>query len=129
MVYFTSLFPCVLLFVFFVKGLTLDGAWDGVKYLFIPDWQQLKKSEIWIDATTQIVILNLKKNSIFFINICLFKFYSYGLGIGTIIALGSYNKYSNNCYKDTLILAFLNETSYLLSGFVIFSVLGGKITK
>jgi SNF family Na+-dependent transporter len=38
-----------------IKGLTLDGAWDGIRYLFTPDWKQLLKSEVWIDAATQIV--------------------------------------------------------------------------
>lgn len=54
-VYFTSLFPYLLLFVLLIKGLTLDGAWDGIRYLFVPDWKQLKNSEVWIDAATQIV--------------------------------------------------------------------------
>lgn len=104
-VYFTSLFPYILLSVLLVKGLTLEGAWDGIKYLFIPRLDQLKNGEVWIDAVTQI-------------------FFSYGLGVGAVIALGSYNKYSNNCYRDTLILACFNEGTCLLSGFVIFSVLG-----
>ena len=104
-VYFTSLFPYVLLVILLVKGLTLDGAWDGIKYLFIPRLDKLANSEVWIDAVTQI-------------------FFSYGLGVGAVIALGSYNKYRNNCYRDTLILACFNEGTCLLSGFVIFSVLG-----
>jgi solute carrier family 6 GABA transporter-like protein 1 len=104
-VYFTSLFPYVLLFILLVKGLTLDGAWDGIKYLFIPRLELLSNSEVWIDAVTQV-------------------FFSYGLGGATLISLGSYNKYKNNCYRDTLILAAFNEGTCLLSGFVIFSVLG-----
>lgn len=45
-VYFTSLFPYILLSILLVKGLTLDGAWDGIKYLFIPRLDQLKNSEV-----------------------------------------------------------------------------------
>ncbi len=66
--------------ILLVKGLTLDGALNGVKYLFTPDWSLLKSSQVWIDAVTQV-------------------FLSYGLGIGAITGLGSYNKFNNNCYK------------------------------
>ena len=70
----------MLLYILLIRGLTLDGAWDGIKYLFIPNWEKLQNSEIWIEAVTQI-------------------FFSYGLGVGAVIALGSYNKYKNNCYR------------------------------
>ncbi len=79
-VYFTSSFPYLLISILLVRGLTLDGAWDGIKYLFIPDWSLLKSSEVWIDAVTQI-------------------FFSYGLGVGALVALGSYNDYKNNLYR------------------------------
>lgn len=45
-VYFTSLFPYILLIILLIKGLTLDGAWDGIKYLFIPRLDKLKNSEV-----------------------------------------------------------------------------------
>jgi solute carrier family 6 GABA transporter-like protein 1 len=45
-VYFTSLFPYMLLFILLIKGLTLDGAWDGIKYLFIPRLDKLKNAEV-----------------------------------------------------------------------------------
>lgn len=45
-VHFTSTIPFVLLGIILVRGLTLDGAWDGIKFLFIPDWNMLKSSEV-----------------------------------------------------------------------------------
>ncbi|UJR32612.1 hypothetical protein I4U23_020072 [Adineta vaga] len=104
-VYFTSMFPYLLLIILLIRGLTLDGAMDGIKYLFIPDMSKLMTSALWIDAATQI-------------------FFSYGLGLGVLVALGSYNKRHINCYRDTLILTVFNEGTCLLSGFVIFSVIG-----
>ncbi|CAF1447953.1 unnamed protein product [Adineta steineri] len=104
-VYFTSMFPYVLLFILLIRGITLEGAMDGIKYLFIPDLSKLRTSTLWIEAATQI-------------------FFSYGLGLGALVALGSYNKYHKNCYRDTLVLAAFNEGTCLISGFVIFSVIG-----
>lgn len=45
--YFTSIFPFVLMAIILVRGLTLEGAWSGIKYLFIPDWEQLKNSQVF----------------------------------------------------------------------------------
>lgn len=34
--YFSSIFPYVVLFIFLIRGLMLDGAMDGITYMFYP---------------------------------------------------------------------------------------------
>ena len=41
MSYFTAIFPYVMLIILLVRGLTLEGATEGIIYLFKPDFSQL----------------------------------------------------------------------------------------
>jgi len=100
-----AIFPYIILSILCAKALTLDGALDGLKFLFTPDWERLKSSECWIDGGTQI-------------------FFSYGVGIGALLALGSYNKFHHNCYRDAMFVCGVNTFTSFFSATVIFSILG-----
>uniref|UniRef100_A0AAY4CKN2 Transporter n=1 Tax=Denticeps clupeoides TaxID=299321 RepID=A0AAY4CKN2_9TELE len=104
-VYFTALFPYAVLLVLFVHGVSLPGALDGIVYYLKPDWSKLTQAQVWIDAGTQI-------------------FFSYAIGLGALTALGSYNRFNNNCYQDAFVLALINSGTSFFAGFVVFSVLG-----
>ncbi|XP_077579794.1 sodium- and chloride-dependent GABA transporter 3-like [Stigmatopora nigra] len=104
-VYFTATFPYVMMIALLIRGLTLPGAWDGIRFYLSPDPNRLSEPQVWMDAASQI-------------------FYSYAVCTGCLASLGSYNKYNNNCYKDTFALCLLNSATSLVAGFAIFSVLG-----
>ncbi|XP_025086985.1 sodium- and chloride-dependent glycine transporter 1-like isoform X2 [Pomacea canaliculata] len=104
-VYFTATFPYLMLTVLLIRGLTLNGAGIGIEYYLKPDFEKLKEPRVWSDAATQI-------------------FYSLSACSGGLIAMSSFNKFTNNCYRDALIVALLNSATSIYAGFVIFSILG-----
>ncbi|XP_049765624.1 sodium- and chloride-dependent glycine transporter 2-like [Schistocerca cancellata] len=104
-VYFTALFPYVVLVLLFVRGVTLPGASTGILFYLTPDWNRLANAQVWGDAAVQI-------------------FFALSPAWGGLITLASYNKFSNNCYKDSLIVAISNILTSFFAGLVIFSVIG-----
>ena len=45
-VYFTALFPYVILTVLLIRGVTLPGAMDGLKFYLKPDFSRLTDSQV-----------------------------------------------------------------------------------
>ncbi|XP_070207459.1 sodium- and chloride-dependent glycine transporter 2-like isoform X2 [Littorina saxatilis] len=104
-VYFTATFPYLVIVTLLIKGATLDGAIDGVKFFIIPDWSLLSNFQLWIDAAGQM-------------------FFSLGLSMGGIVMFGSYNKFHHPVYRDAVIISTLDMVTSILSGFVIFTTFG-----
>lgn len=104
-IWVTALFPYVILSVLFFRGITLAGAFDGLLFYITPVWSKLLDPKVWVTAGTQV-------------------FFTFGIGFGSVITLGSYNKFHHNFFKDAFILCFVNPATSIFAGSVIFSVLG-----
>lgn len=105
-VYFTALFPYAVLIILLIRGVTLDGHLDGVKFYIVNvDLSKLGEAQVWKDAAVQI-------------------FFSLSTSWGGLIALSSYNRFHNDCLRDSLIVSIGNCLTSFFAGFVIFSFLG-----
>ncbi|KAK1152702.1 sodium-dependent neutral amino acid transporter SLC6A17-like [Acipenser oxyrinchus oxyrinchus] len=105
--YFSSLFPYVVLLCFLVRGLLLRGAVDGIAHMFTPRLEKMLEPQVWREAATQV-------------------FFALGLGFGGVIAFSSYNKQDNNCHFDAALVSIINFVTSVLATLVVFAVLGFK---
>ncbi|XP_020633436.3 sodium-dependent neutral amino acid transporter B(0)AT2 [Pogona vitticeps] len=105
--YFSSLFPYVVLICFLIRGLLLNGSLDGIRHMFTPKLEIMLEPKVWREAATQV-------------------FFALGLGFGGVIAFSSYNKRDNNCHFDAVLVSFINFFTSVLATLVVFAVLGFK---
>ncbi|XP_062548350.1 sodium- and chloride-dependent GABA transporter ine isoform X2 [Armigeres subalbatus] len=103
--YLTATLPFVLIIVFLGRSLTLEGADKGLNYFFRPNWEELGRANVWINAAAQ-------------------NFNSIGIAFGSMISFASYNKYNNNILHDTLAVSFVNGITSLLVGIFAFATIG-----
>ncbi|XP_030639132.1 solute carrier family 6 member 19b [Chanos chanos] len=109
-VYVTSTLPYLVLTIFLIRGLTLKGSVDGIKFLFTPDMNELANPTTWLDAGAQV-------------------FYSFSLAFGGLISFSSYNSIHNNCEQDAVIISVINAFTSVFAATVIYSIIGFRATE
>uniref|UniRef100_A0A915E5U1 Sodium-and chloride-dependent glycine transporter 2 n=1 Tax=Ditylenchus dipsaci TaxID=166011 RepID=A0A915E5U1_9BILA len=104
--YFTATVPYIIIAVLFVRGVTLDGAVNGLNfYLLKPDFSTVWNLSAWRAAATHVS-------------------YSLSIGFGGILSLASYNSREHNCYRDAALITIADAVMSLVGGVAVFSVLG-----
>ncbi|MFO7811121.1 MAG: sodium-dependent transporter [Candidatus Delongbacteria bacterium] len=97
--------PVLLLVVLFIRGITLEGSFEGIAAYLNPDFAALADTDIWMAGISQI-------------------FFSLSLGFGIMIAYASYNDKSQDVFGDAVYTAIADSAIGIFSGFVVFSILG-----
>ncbi|XP_036359291.1 uncharacterized protein LOC115211848 isoform X2 [Octopus sinensis] len=104
-VYLIVIFPYIIMFVLLIRGITVDGHLEGIKFYLTPKWEKLKKVHVWGDAAAQV-------------------FFSLSLCWGGLSTLSSYNKFHNNIFRDAIFVCLGDSLMSLLAGFSVFAVMG-----
>ncbi|HHP7237503.1 sodium-dependent transporter [Longibacter sp.] len=97
------LIPTLLLIVVVALGwtLSLEGAGDGIAFLFNPQWEQLTRPEIWLEALTQ-------------------NAWDTGAGWGLILTYAAYMQSRHGVVTNAFITGIGNNIVSLMAGMIIF---------
>ena len=110
------LVPALLLVVVIsmARTLLLPGSFEGIAYLFTPQWSQLSSANVWLEALTQ-------------------NAWDTGAGWGLILSYASYMSARHSVVKSALITGITNNVVSLVAAATIFgtvfSVLGAEMSR
>lgn len=95
----------VLMVVFMVNAVRLNGSYIGLEALFKPDFSKIMDPGIWVSAYAQV-------------------FFSTTLAVGVMIAYGSYLHNKSDVVNSAFITVLGNASFDLVAGILVFSTLG-----
>ncbi|CAF4053272.1 unnamed protein product [Adineta steineri] len=104
-VYFTALFPYVVILALIVRGVTLPGARAGLTFYLKPNWQKIRELDVWIAAASQVT-------------------FSLSVAFGPLLGYASFNKFHANYLRDCIFVTACDCFTSVFAGFAIFSILG-----
>lgn len=91
----------VIVLISVVRAITLPGAGEGIRYLFTPQWSQLKEPSTWLAALTQ-------------------NAWDTGAGWGLFLTYAAYMQTRHRVVKNAFITGIGNNTVSLLAAIMIF---------
>lgn len=104
-VVWTATLPFIVLAILILRAITLDGAGEGLKLLFIPEWKALLSTKLWLAAFSQV-------------------FFSLSLAFGIMVAYGALKEKATEVTKSVIWVVLGNFLVSMMSGVVVFGMLG-----
>ncbi len=92
----------IILFILFIRAVTLPGAINGIKYFFTPDLNIILDYKVWLNALTQ-------------------NAWDTGAGWGLILTYAIYMRRKEDVPLNAALIGFGNNTISLVAGITIFS--------
>lgn len=105
-VWLTVPLPFLMLIVLAIRGLTLEGAMDGLVYYLDPDWSQLAKPATWRLAFNQV-------------------FFSLSLAFGVMLTYASFLHRKSDINNNAAIIGLADLGTSFVGGIAVFATLGG----
>jgi neurotransmitter:Na+ symporter, NSS family len=106
-VYVTVLVPWAILIVFVIRGMTLPGADEGLRFYLTPVFSKLLEPEVWLAAYTQV-------------------FFSLSVGFAIMIAYSSFLPRKSDIVKSAFIIGIGDAVTAFVGGLAVFGALGFK---
>ena len=104
-VYFTVIIPWFILLVFVVRGVTLPGALEGLKYYLTPNFDALLNYRVWLHAYSQV-------------------FFSLTIGFGVQITYASFLPRESDVVNNAFLVSLADAATAFVGGFAVFATLG-----
>ena len=95
----------VMLLICIIRACTLDGAVDGLKYMFVPGWAVA--NGVIKEAPNFLTVLSTAGGQMFF---------SLSLGMGAMITYGSYLQKKENLQKNAILIIVMDTLVALMAG-------------
>ena len=99
----------ILMIIFMINSIQLEGSTIGLEALFKPDFSKILDPRIWVSAYAQV-------------------FFSTTLAVGVMIAYGSYLDDKADIVNSAIITVLANASFDIIAGILVFSTLGHLVS-